>query len=152
MNELKRKPRKIDIKFNGLNPQDPGMGPVEARFQSFGKPLTLVVGPRGEMSDDFEYLIRRFAEKGAERMWRRMGARSIKEARGVIKTRLYRSFGITAARGYARMIADRFGVVLGDGDAAYGRRSRSREAYTRWWDEYFRQFDPSSRGAAGRGD
>ena len=71
-------------------------------------------------------------------MWRTMGARSVPEARGVIKGRLIRSFGITAARGYARLISDRLGIAIGDGKKASKRRAFARDQWQEMRQEYHR--------------
>ena len=96
LKEGPKKARDIDVKYNGL--EDPGMGPVQARLASFGRLQCFVVGLRGEISSDLESFIGRLSEVGAERMWKPMGARSIKEARAVIKARLIRTIGITGER------------------------------------------------------
>jgi len=104
------------------------------------------VGPRGEISKDFESFIGRLAEVGAERIWKRMGARSIDEAKGVIKVRLTRTIGITGFRGYARLVMDRLGTVLGNGKRAAERRARARDAGKEWRDEYDRREGPMGAG------
>jgi len=143
--EASKKARSIDIKYNGLNPQDPGMGPVQARLESFGRVRSFVAGPRGGLSADVHEFINGVAETGAERMWRRMGARSPVEAKGVIKERVTRSLAITAFRGYARLIAERLGIALGDGRKAYARRAYARDEMRDWSEEYERQYGPCGR-------
>jgi hypothetical protein len=122
------------------------MGPVEARYKSFGRMLCLVVGPRGGISEDFTNLLQRFAHIGAERRWKEMGARSIKEARAVMLTKLRRNFGITGFRGYARLVMDRLGIALGDGKAAFKRRGYAMNAAKEWRDEYDRRAGPMGQG------
>ena len=143
------KAREADVKFNGVDPQDPGMGPVQARLESFGRVRSFVVGPRGGLSKDLKSFVALLAETGGERMWRRMGARSPVEARGVIKERVTRSLAITGFRGYARLIANRLGIALGDGKKARKRRLRARDEMKDWCDEYRRQFGPCGRAGVG---
>ena len=119
--------------------------------KSFGRMQCLVVGPRGGLSEDFVNLLKRFAHIGAERKWKEMGARSIKEARAVMLTKLRRNFGITGFRGYARLVIDRLGIALGDGKAAFKRRGYARNAAKEWRDEYDRREGPMGRGGYRRG-
>ena len=146
LKEGPKKAREIDIRYNGLDKDDPGMGPVQARFASFGRLQCFVVGPRGEISSDLESFIGRLSEVGAERMWKTMGARSIKEAKAVIKVRLIRTIGITGFRGYARLVMDRLGTVVGDGKKAAERRAKARSAGMEWRDEYDRRAGPIGMG------
>jgi len=67
-------------------------------------------------------LVNVMAEVGAVNTWRHMGARSIVEARGVIKNRIIRMIGINAARANAVLKRERLGIALGDGTKAAGRR------------------------------
>ena len=67
------------------------------------------------------------------------------EAKGVIKERVTRSLAITAFRGYARLIAERLGIALGDGRKAYARRAYARDEMRDWSEEYERQYGPCGR-------
>ena len=95
---------------------------------------------------DFKTMITRMAEIGAQHLWKDSGARSILEMRGVIKARMTRSFGITAFRGYARLISDRLGIAIGDGKKAYARRAFARDEFKEWREEYSRFHGPMGRG------
>ena len=116
------------------------MGPIEARLSAFGQVRALVVGPRAECSPDLHRLVDVMAEVGAVRSWRQMGARSVVEARGVIKTRVRRMIGINAARAGAVLKRERLGIALGGGKAAAGRRSSAFKARTMREERYDQQF------------
>ena len=88
----------------------------------------------------------RLTEVGAERIWKTMGARSIKEAKAVIKVRLIRTIVITGFRGYARLVMDRLGTVIGDGKKAAERRAKARSAGMEWRDEYDCRAGPMGMG------
>ena len=87
-------------------------------------------------------MIKHFAELGAERTWRDMGARSQIEGRASITASLRRSLGITAARSAARLKSDRLGIALGDGKAAARRRAFSSRFSRSLWEEYYSHFSP----------
>ena len=82
------------------------------------------------LPDDVKELIEDLSNTGAERCWRDMGARTRKEAQGLLKTMLRESFGIEAVRGHARLVIDRMGVMSGNAAAAAKRRSDARYG---WW-------------------
>ena len=87
-------------------------------------------------------MVNKMSTVGAERIWRRMGARSALEAKGVIKNRLRRSIGITATRAAARLKIDRLGIALGDGAKAAQRRGAARAKNRTWGFEYSQRFGP----------
>jgi hypothetical protein len=138
--EYKNKARKGDRDYNDF--QGPGKGPMEARLEEFGPVLPLVFGPRGEGSKGVHFLIKNFAELGAERSWRGMGARSQIEGRACITASLRRSLGIAASRSAARLKSDRLGIALGDGKAAAKRRAYSSFRARSMWEEYYSHFSP----------
>ena len=138
--EYHKKTRQADIKYNGLDPEDPGMGPIQTRLHEFGKVEGLVFGPRGSASKAVGELIKKMAKSGAERRWRQMGARSVIEARGIVTNRMRRSFGITACLAAARLKRERLGFALGDGEAASKRRRAQQFSWWNWWAEYSARF------------
>ena len=87
---------------------------------------------------DLHRLVDAMAEVGAETSWRRMGARSVIGARGVIKSRLIRMIGINAARANATLKRERLGIALGDGVHAFARRRSAFYART-MREEYYDQ-------------
>jgi len=93
---------------------------------------------RAECSSDLHRLVDAMAEVGAEASWRRMGARSVIGARGVIKSRLIRMIGINAARANATLKRERLGIALGDGVHAFARRRSAFYART-MREEYYDQ-------------
>ena len=95
--EYVRKAAKADEKYNSHHPED-GLGPIGRRLEEFGRIKGLVVGPRGEASDDFHSLVQTVAGIAAERRWRSMGARSPLEARAHITDKIVLHLGIIAIR------------------------------------------------------
>ena len=139
--EYHRKARKADERYNGFDHAAAGagsMGPIQQRLTSFGQIRALVIGPRAECSSDLHGLVDAMAEVGAEASWRRMGARSVIGARGVIKSRLIRMIGINAARANATLKRERLGIALGDGVHAFARRRSAFYART-MREEYYDQ-------------
>ena len=61
---------------------------------------------------------------GAERSWKRMGARNVLEAKGLIKA--METLGVAAVRENARLKLDRLGVVFGSEGGAAERRAQDR--------------------------
>ena len=125
--EMHTSARKTDRKYNPLaNLQDGAMGPVQAYLHTFGRVRGLVVGAFGECSTDVHELIRAMSAIGAQRGWRTMGARSLKDAASALKRNAVRSIGIEAVRGHARLKLDRLAWMTGDMDAGAQRRSKAR--------------------------
>ena len=63
------------------------------------------------------------ATTGAETRWRRLGCRSVEEARAQLVSHIRRTVGIAAARSSARLVAWRIGTV---GSARLPRAARAR--------------------------
>ena len=112
----------------------------------------MVAGPRGSVSNDMHELIKEIAEVGAEQKWRTMGARSMEEARGVIKGALKRRIGITAARAAARLIIARAGIVRGDAKAAARRRNNRHNERRTAEDEWYFSEGAGAHAGGGRRD
>ena len=98
---------------------------MRLRLAGFGRVRSLVIGPRGEGSEDLHRLLDTIADLAAERKWRRMCARNPHEARAVIAARMYRSIDILSVREAAKMKRERLGIALGDRSAASRRRKRA---------------------------
>jgi len=145
--EYVNKCRKADVEYNGFDPSTGGKGPMERRLAEFGQVRALVIGPRGEGSDDLHRFVTITSEIAAERRWRGIGARNQQEARSVIKGRMIRSIGITAVREAARMKRERLGVALGDASAANRTRQRAGQFARTMREEYYASF---GRGPGGR--
>ena len=120
------------------------VGPFQARLEEFGRIWALVIGPRGSASADVHALIDHIAEVGTEYHWQSMGARSPIEARGIIKARLRRSFGICAVRAAARLKISRLGIALGFGKAAKKRRADAHHNQRTMDEEYYYRFGPKA--------
>jgi len=124
--EYDRTTKKADIKYNDWDPANPVPGPIRTRYRSYGPPRALVIGMRGESSKDVDRFVRKTAEIGGERKWRRMGARSAREATAAIMHSMRRSIGIVATRVNAIFLRERLGVVLGNSPAASKRRKQAK--------------------------
>ena len=135
--EYHHKARRADEKFNGLHPQDPAMGPIQTRLDEFGPIRGLVVGPRGSASSGLHKLIGEIAEMGAERVWRKMGARSVLEARGILVNRIRRGIGIAASRAAATLMIERLGIARGDGKRAARCRRNANAAHRSMEEEHY---------------
>ena len=75
---------------------------VLSTLRSFGTVRSAVWGGYAEASDDVHQLLDEAATAAAQHLWRYMGARSAAEARGYFVGRLVRSWGVNAARAFAR--------------------------------------------------
>ena len=63
-------------------------------LRSFGTVRSLVVGAYAEASDDLHQLFDCVVESASKQHWRRIGARSAKEARSYFATTLRRAWGV----------------------------------------------------------
>jgi hypothetical protein len=145
-----RSARKLDTDFNGCNPQEGGMGPVQSALDAFGRVEGYVFGAFGEASPDVHKLTRQIGDLGGARGWRDMGARSPCEASSMLANRAKRLLGIEATRGHARLKLDRLASVTGDADAGAERRSKSRFGSRCYRNEYARRFGPKIWQTGGR--
>ena len=99
--EYIRKARKLDRKHFPPETYVNGAGPFETAVKMFGKVTPLAFGAYGEVNTEFEELISQFARRSACTKWRAMGARSEKEANGVIKSQYIKQIAICAIRAQA---------------------------------------------------
>ena len=63
--EYESKARTTDVNFNGC-PRNGPPGPVLRKLQEYGRVCPLVIGPFGEINEDFDQLIVDLANFGAE--------------------------------------------------------------------------------------
>lgn len=148
--EYQKKAREADRKWGpggGWDRGAQGPGPVEQRLAEFGQVRSLVVGPRGEVSKDMVWLVSAMATVGAERKWRTMGARSIPEARAVLKRRFTRMVGNFSIRAAARLKREVLGIALGGGAAAAKARERAKRFHHNLSNEYGFQHAYGPHGA-----
>ena len=75
---------------------------VSSVLRSFGTVRSLVVGAYAEASDDLHQLFDCVVESASKQHWRRIGARSAREARSYFATTLRRAWGVHFAREFAR--------------------------------------------------
>jgi hypothetical protein len=131
------KAHKGDVRWNGTAAG--ARGPIQVRLDSFGRVKGFAAGAFGECSDDVAHLVADLANSGAESSWMDMGARSKREARGIIKHQLTKSFGVTTVRANAACKLLRLGVLAsGDAKSAAARRSVERfnmRVRQDWWHE-----------------
>ena len=114
---------------------DPTAGPVRRKLAEFGRVRGFVFGANGEASDDIHAWVEELARMGAHRRWRQMGARSMQEAKGLIKKIAIETLGIEAVRGNAKCKLDRLGVALDGGAWRKDGAARRREARFHRWEQ-----------------
>jgi hypothetical protein len=114
--EYERKCDKADAEYNGVDTSGGMKGPMRRSLAEFGQVRSLVIGPRGEGSEDLHRLLVTTADVATERKWRRMGTRNPHEARAVIKGRMYRSIGILACARRRRCSASAWASPSGTGE------------------------------------
>ena len=107
-------------------------GPITQKLASYG----LAFGAYGEASADVHELVHVLATTCSARQWARMGSRDPQEAAATLKRSLYRSWGLMAVRGQARLKLMGLSHVGTGAAAARARRTSSaathclpREAY-----------------------
>jgi len=86
-------------------------GPVLSRLREFAPCDGLVWGAYAEASAAVHELLSHAATVGAERRWRRMGTRSVAEARGLLVGAMRREWGVMAWLCQARLVAWRLSTV-----------------------------------------
>ena len=123
-----RKAKKLDREY-GAPLAEGETGPVEAKLAEFGRIRGFVFGAVAESSPDVEAFIDDCAVMGAERKWRSMGARSVREARGLIRGMCLETIGIAAARAAARCKLDRANLMEGNEEGSAAQRRRDRFNY-----------------------
>ena len=102
----------------------------EAELNSYGqggRVLGPVVGAFGEMSDDVKELANAVAEELAVEHCSFYGDKTSKAVKGFFLNQLYRSWGHTAHRGWARLLLDRRSLVQVPN--AQRRRARADDRY-----------------------
>ena len=125
--EYVRKARRLDKDFgDGAPLADGEAGPVQRKLAEFGRIRGFVFGAVGECSPDVDKFITELAEMGAERKWRKMGARNVREAKGIIVGMARQAIGIAAVRSAARCKLDRLAEIDADeeGGAVHWRHQR----------------------------
>ena len=127
-NQYHRKAQRLDRDF-GPPLAEGAKGRVEQKLASFGRIKGFVFGAVGESSPDVAEFIKDLADLGAERKWRRMGARNIREARGLIKGLALQAIGIAAVRSAARCKLDRLATALGNDEGSAAQRRAERFNY-----------------------
>ena len=116
-------------------------GPVTIRMREFGRIQGFVFGSWGEVSRDVSRFVDLLAETGATKIWRSIEkARSIKEVKGVIKTRLRRILGIAAVRTAQALKLNRLAHITGDFQRTQERSKRARKHFADYRAEYDANF------------
>jgi hypothetical protein len=134
-------PREYQTKALRLDHQHCGtpqghQGPVSLKLASYGRIWAFAFGAYGEASADAHELVRMLATTYASRHWARMGSRDPQDAAAAMQRSLYRSWGLMAVRGQARLKLAGLAHVGAGAHAASSRRAASeafhdlrREAY-----------------------
>ena len=110
-------------------------GGFDAELNTYGqagKVIGPVVGAFAEMSSDVHVIAKAVAEELALEHCRIYVDKTLKVVKGFFLNQLYRSWGLTAHRGWARLLLDRRCLVLVPN--APGRRSRADKGIkrTKW--------------------
>ena len=127
--EYVRKAKALDCKYGAPGLADDNTGPVEAKLAEYGRARSFVFGAAGELSPDLMQFVADAAEMGAAKSWREMGARSVLEARGLLKKMALETLGIAAVRANARCKLDRAATALGGDEGSEARRRTDRYNY-----------------------
>ena len=132
--EYRSKALALDHRHCGVAEGTPG--PVSQKLASYGRIRGLVFGAYGEASPDAHELLGVLAAEYASRHWVRMGCRAPQDAAAALSRSLYRSWGLMAVRGQARLKLSGLAHVGAGAGAASSRRAASdgfhhlrREAY-----------------------
>ena len=124
--------KKVDKKFNGVDYDKDGPGPVLQCLQSYGKVEGFVVGAHGECNQALQDFIQRIANQGALSRFREMGFKSPLDARSTVLSQIYLSLGIEAVRGVARIRVANLALALAGSKsrkAAAARRSAAKALF-----------------------
>ena len=121
-------------------------GPVTQKLASYGRAHGLTFGAYGEASPDVHELVTVLAASCASRQWTRMGARDPQDAAATLKRSLYRSWGLMAMRGQARLKLMGLSHVGSGAAAARARRTDSTAAHSLRREAYQLHF-AATRGA-----
>jgi len=132
--EYAAKARRLDSEYGGVSQDD--TGPIAQKLSSCGRIWSLAFGAYGEASPDVHELVRVLAKTHASNHWVRLGSRDPDEAAAALSRALYRSWGLMAMRGQARLKLAGLSHVGVGAAAACSRRLGSdafhasrREAY-----------------------
>jgi hypothetical protein len=113
--EYGAKAAKLDAKWNSVRD---GTGPFVTRLARFGQVVGVVFGNFGEGSKGAEHLLNFAAQAIANSSWMAMGARNPDDALTASRLRLYRQWGIRAARARACALQQAVAVALQRGTSS----------------------------------
>ena len=130
-----QKARKFDEEYNGVCAESVRLGaapgPLLSVLRRYRVVRGLIFGPYLDASDEVHELVAHIATVGATRDWRKMGARDVSEARGIILQLIFREWGIECARSSARMRIERIRFIDGEANGRRGSQGdRDRERPT----------------------
>ena len=122
------KSKAVDEKYNGLDFEATGPGPVLWRLQAYGRVEGIVVGAHGESSPELNDLIHRVAEKGALARFRVLGFDSSLAARSTVLNQIYTSLGVEVIRGVARLRVANLSTDLASSSSRKAAKARRQAA------------------------
>jgi hypothetical protein len=117
---------KLDGKWNSVHD---GTGPFVARLKDFGPVIGVVFGNFGEGSKGAAHLLDFAAQAIANSSWMDMGARDSDDALASSRLRLYRQWGIRAARARACALQQAIAVALQRGTSSAPSAARRSRAF-----------------------
>ena len=136
------KARLFDEKYNGVSAEAVRLGtaqpgPLLSVLRRYRAVRGLIFGPYLDASDEVHELAAHIATVGATRDWRKMGARDVSEARGIILQLIFREWGIECARSSARMRIERIRFINGEANGrrpGHGDRDQPTQATVDAWE------------------
>ena len=101
------KARLFDERYNGVSAEAVRLGtaqpgPLLSVLRRYRAVRGLIFGPYLDASDEVHELAAHIATVGATRDWRKMGARDVSEARGIILQLIYFASGESSVRDHQR--------------------------------------------------
>ena len=124
--------KEVDRKFNGIDYDKDGPGPVLRCLQSYGRVEGLVIGAHGECNQALYDFIRRIATQGALSRFKETGFKSPLDVRSTVLSQIYLSLGVEAIRGVDRIRVANLTLALAGSKsrkAAAARRLAAKELF-----------------------
>ena len=88
-----------------------GTGPVRKHLTTFDLHVT-VIGASGEVSPDFEKLVKEITRKGSTNTYQEIGTKTADAAYPHIKSRITKVLGIAIVRSHAELLHRRISAIL----------------------------------------
>ena len=126
--ECIKKAKDVDEKYNGIDFDANGPGPVLRLLQAYGRVEGLAVGAHGESSPELDDLILRVANQGALARYRVLGFESPLAAHSTVLNQIYMALGIESIRGIARLRVANLSTALAGSRSRKAAKARRQAA------------------------